>query len=218
MLIGAGLLFASFRKVLAVDPGFTTKGVLTGAVSLPSARYADAEALGRFTDEACAVCAHCLASERPARPTACHWETVRARPPFLRRDIRRGLESRCWRRPRCACHDGYFEAIGAKLVAGRFFTERDAAGATRVIIVDDRLARRFWPNQNPIGRRMYRPSDEAEDPSAITEKTEFLTVVGVVSRDEAAQSHGRRQAGRRLFHPAGAGAAEWTHVRAEGRW
>ena len=52
---------------------------------------------------------------------------------------------------------------------------------TRVIIVDDRLARRFWPNQNPIGRRMYRPSDDADDLAAITEKTEFLTVVGVVS-------------------------------------
>ena len=77
--------------------------------------------------------------------------------------------------------DGYFEAIGAKLVAGRLFTERDAPGATRAIIVDDRLARRFWPDQNPIGRRMYRPSDEADDPSAITEKTEFYTVVGVVS-------------------------------------
>ena len=52
LLIGAGLLFASFRKVLEVNPGFTTKGVLTGAVSLPNARYADAEALGRFTREA----------------------------------------------------------------------------------------------------------------------------------------------------------------------
>jgi putative ABC transport system permease protein len=77
--------------------------------------------------------------------------------------------------------DGYFEAIGAQLVAGRLFTERDAPGATRAIIVDDRLARRFWPGQNPIGRRMYRPSDEVDDPSTITEKTEFYTVVGVVS-------------------------------------
>ena len=57
---------------------------------------------------------------------------------------------------------GYFETMRARLVAGRFFDERDTADATKVIMIDDRLARRFWPNQNPIGRRMYKPSDEAE--------------------------------------------------------
>ena len=76
---------------------------------------------------------------------------------------------------------GYFETMRAKLVAGRFFTDRDAKGAPRVIIVDDRLARRFWPNQNPIGRRMYRPGDANGDPTAITAKTEFFTVVGVIA-------------------------------------
>ena len=54
-------------------------------------------------------------------------------------------------------------------------------GAPRAIIIDDRLARRFWPDQDPIGRRMYRPSDGADAPATITEKTEFYTVVGVVS-------------------------------------
>jgi predicted permease len=75
---------------------------------------------------------------------------------------------------------GYLEAIGARLVAGRFFNERDTATSPRVIIVDDRLARRFWPNQNPLGRRMYRPDDGADDLTAVTDKTEFMTVVGVV--------------------------------------
>jgi predicted permease len=181
LLIGAGLLFASFRKVLEVDPGFTTKGVLTGAVSLPNARYADAEALGRFTREAvrrvrglpgvrAAGATDSLPLGNSASASAIFAEGYQARPgesPLAPAEAR--------------VSDGYFEAIGAKLVAGRFFTERDATGATRAIIVDDRLARRFWPEQNPIGRRMYRPSDEAGDPSAITDKTEFLTVVGVVS-------------------------------------
>ena len=75
---------------------------------------------------------------------------------------------------------GYFETMRAGLVAGRFFDERDTADVTKVIMIDDRLARRFWPNQNPIGRRMYKPSDEA-DLTAITAKTEFFTVVGVMA-------------------------------------
>ncbi len=181
LLIGAGLLFASFRKVLEVDPGFTTRGVLTGAVSLPNARYVDAEAFGRFTREAvrrvralpgvrAAGATDSLPLGNSASASAIFAEGYQARPgesPLAPAEVR--------------VSDGYFEAIGAKLVAGRFFTERDAPGATRAIVVDDRLARRFWPDQNPIGRRMYRPSDEAGDPSAITDKTEFLTVVGVVS-------------------------------------
>jgi predicted permease len=181
LLIGAGLLFASFRKVLEVDPGFTTKGVLTGEVSLPSARYADAEAFGRFTREAvrrvrnlpgvqAAGVTDSLPLGNSASASAILAEGYEARPG---ESLLAPAEVRI--------SDGYFEAIGAKLVVGRFFTERDTAGATRAIIVDDRLARRFWPGQNPIGRRMYRPSDEVDDPAAITEKTEFYTVVGVVS-------------------------------------
>src|SRR5205823_13498126 len=52
LLIGAGLLFASFRQVLAVDPGFNADGVLTASISLPRARYADDNALIGFTHEA----------------------------------------------------------------------------------------------------------------------------------------------------------------------
>jgi predicted permease len=78
-----------------------------------------------------------------------------------------------------AASAGYFEAIGAKLVRGRFFDERDGPGAPKVVIVDEKLARRFWPNQDPIGRRMYLPND-INDLIAITDKTVFFTVVGII--------------------------------------
>jgi predicted permease len=181
LLIGAGLLFASFRKVLAVDPGFTTSGVLTGAVSLPDARYKDAAAVGRFTEEAlrrvralpgvrAAGATDSLPLGNSASASAILAEGYKARPgeSFLAPSEVR-------------VSDGYFETIGAKRVSGRFFNERDTATSPRVIMVDDRLARRFWPNQNPIGRRMYRPSDDASDLAAVTDKTQFMTVVGVIA-------------------------------------
>jgi predicted permease len=181
LLIGAGLLFASFRKVLAVDPGYTTTGVLTGAVSVPRSRYADADAVRRFTDEALrrvralpgvsvAGATDNLPLGNSASASAILAEGYKARPG---ESLLAPGELRV--------SDGFFEAMGVRLVAGRFFSERDTASATRAIIIDDRLARRFWPNQDPIGRRMYRPSDDGADPAAVTAKTEFMTVVGVVA-------------------------------------
>jgi ABC-type antimicrobial peptide transport system permease subunit len=80
--------------------------------------------------------------------------------------------------------------MGVELVAGRFFDDRDVPlpGAApsafgtnqpRVVIVDDRLARRFWPGQNPIGRRMFLPTDP-NNLTAITPQTVFMDVVGVI--------------------------------------
>src|SRR5262249_19570805 len=71
------------------------------------------------------------------------------------------------------------ETLGVRLTRGRFFDERDAAGAPRTVIVDEKLARRFWPDRDPIGRRMYLPQD-INDLLAITDKTVFMTVVGVI--------------------------------------
>jgi len=67
----------------------------------------------------------------------------------------------------------------ARLVRGRFFDDRDGPKALKAIIVDERLAHRFWPNQDPIGRRMYLPED-INNLLAITPQTRFFTVVGVV--------------------------------------
>ncbi len=74
---------------------------------------------------------------------------------------------------------GYFEAMGMPLAAGRYFAERDGMDAPAVVIVDERLADKFWPGDDPIGRRMYRPTDPS-DLLAVNEDTVWLRVVGVV--------------------------------------
>jgi len=73
----------------------------------------------------------------------------------------------------------YFKAMHIKLLRGRFFDQRDAPDAPKTIIVDDRLAKKFWGDTDPIGRRLYKP-DDPKDIQKITPKTEFFTVVGVI--------------------------------------
>ena len=73
---------------------------------------------------------------------------------------------------------GYFEAMRIPLRRGRFFSDRDTGDRQHVVIVDERLARKFWPGRDPIGRRMYRP--DVGTVLAPNEKTDWLTVVGVV--------------------------------------
>jgi predicted permease len=74
---------------------------------------------------------------------------------------------------------GYFEALGISMVRGRSFSDSDTETSPRVIIVDERLARHFWPNRDPIGQRMYFPGDHSKDFTKITERTVLFTVVGV---------------------------------------
>jgi predicted permease len=179
LLIGAGLLFASFRQVLAVDPGFNPDGVLTASIGLPRARYDTDAKLVSFTNEA-------LRRLRalPGVTAAGATDTI----PFGGNNsdsviLAEGYQMKPGESvisPNAVdVTPGYFEAMKARLVAGRFIDDRDGASAPKVIMVDETLAKRFWPGQNPIGRRMYKPVD-INNLLAITPQTVFLTVIGVV--------------------------------------
>ncbi len=74
---------------------------------------------------------------------------------------------------------GYFEAMQIGLAKGRLFDARDTADATKTAIIDERLADKFWPGQDAVGRRLYAPSDP-KDITKITKDTQFFLIVGVV--------------------------------------
>jgi predicted permease len=89
--------------------------------------------------------------------------------------------------------DGYLEALGVPLVTGRTFTASDTEDSPLVIVVDERLARRFWGDRDPIGRRMYSP-DTPEDVVTPGPNARWYTVVGVVGATKMASlvsDHGR---------------------------
>jgi putative ABC transport system permease protein len=179
LLIGAGLLFASFRHVLAVHPGFNADGVLTASVSLPASRYNDDAKRNGFTDEALrrlrALPGVSVAGATDQIPFGTnHSDSVILAEGYQMKPGESVISPAA-----IDVTPGYFEAMGVALARGRFFDERDGATGPKTIIVDETLARRFWPNQNPIGRRMFRPTD-INNVLAVTDKTVFVTVVGVI--------------------------------------
>ena len=179
LLIGAGLLFTSFRRVAAIDPGFNAEGILTASVNLPPARYSEGRAVARFTDDALravrSVPGVVAAGTTSAIPFGDDFDEGVIFPEGHR--LSRGDAL-------IAPYDssvtpGYFEAMRVRLASGRFFDELDTADSPQVVIVDQRLARRFWPGIDPVGRRMYEPTDK-KDILRITDQTPWFTVIGVV--------------------------------------
>lgn len=80
---------------------------------------------------------------------------------------------------------GYFETLGIPLRSGRTFNDGDTESSTPVVIVDDRLARKFWPGADPIGRRMFKP-EKPDDLATPGKNTRWLTVIGVVGETKMA--------------------------------
>jgi putative ABC transport system permease protein len=174
LLIGAGFMIRSLLSVLEVDPGFSPDHLLTMHFSLPPDRYATNEQMGAFCRQALerisalpGVKAASFADGLPLtrirlmrftledRPTPKHGSEPTA-------DMR-GISS-----------PSYFETLGMSLVAGRNFTADEINQKLPVIVINQTLATKLWPNQDAIGKHIVSVPARAE-----TTPTQ-LTVIGVV--------------------------------------
>ena len=179
LLAGAGLLLASFRHLLAVDPGFTTKGVVTASTNAPQSRYhGDGELrtlMNRALDSIRRLPGVAAAGATTAIPFGNNFSSSVI---MAEGHVMKPGES-VISPYRLSVTPGYFETMNIALVRGRYFEERDNESAAPVVIVDERLARHFWPNRDPIGQRMYRPKNPKEL-TQIDPNTRWYRVVGVV--------------------------------------
>jgi putative ABC transport system permease protein len=177
--MGAGLLLASFRMLLHVDPGFNPNGVVSASVSLPRSAYSKDDALRSFINRA-------LSGIRGI-PGVSQAGATRAIPLGDNHNdsviLAEGYQMKPGESLISPLHigvtPGYFEALGISMVRGRSFNDGDTETSPRVIIVDERLARHFWPNRDPLGQRMYFPGGDPKDFMKVDEHTVWFTVVGV---------------------------------------
>ena len=167
LLVGAGLLIRSFQAVIARDLGFEPAAAITAELSLPAAKYQGSRASRFYADLFSSlrglpgVTAVGATNFLPLGSSATGFIVVEGQG-----DVGAGAGYR-------VVSEDYFRAMGIRLVRGRFFDASDDSGTTRVTLVNEALAARFWPGQDPIGKRFKAKSMEWRD-------TPWLTVVGVV--------------------------------------
>jgi predicted permease len=150
LLSGAGLLVRSLRNLLGADVGFAPKGVALAFVHLGSARY-DGDRAWSFASEAAAR-AEALPGVRSVAwagslPLSGDEDTESVDVPGEEKSAHQVVAAN-------AVGPAYFRTLGLPILAGREFDATDTPGGQSVAIVNEAAARRFWPGQNALGKRL----------------------------------------------------------------
>jgi predicted permease len=172
LLVGAGLLLRSFSRLLATNPGFRPDHVLTMSVSLPSQAYKTGSEVRNFYERlqpalagVPGVKAAAVATSLPLSINEHRTFSIEGQNPATM-DI-----------PRSATHiwplGDFFSAMGIPLKRGRVFEWHDTKNSLPVALVNETLARRFWPGENPVGKRIKWGENNSKNP--------WMTIVGVVA-------------------------------------
>jgi predicted permease len=171
LLFGAGLMMRSFLRLQQVKPGFDPQNVLTMRMNLPGSKYDTPEKRRSFYNEF---------FERAGALPGVQAIGGTTNPPLLG-TWGRSLTVEGYpvlsvgQAPLINHHvitPNYLKAIGIPILAGRDFNETDTPDGLKVTIIDERLAREYWPNQSPLGKRVRYGPPENNEP--------WQTIVGVV--------------------------------------
>ena len=173
LLSASGLLLRSFEKMRAVDLGFRPQHVTTAVYSLPRKQYSTQPAVDAFNKELLR-----RLRDLPGAQDAGLTSFL----PATNNNNNQTFVAEGYVAPKgegmnlatvAQVVGDYLPAMGIPLVRGRFFTDADKAGAQLVLIVNRKLAQHYWPNQDPIGKRLRIGTQEM--------KTPWMTIVGEVA-------------------------------------
>ncbi len=191
LLIGAGLLIRSYWHVFHSSQGFNPTNVLSLRLSLPASKYSKPELIAAFFKEASTglqrlpgVQSVGTTYSLPMSAVAFAWEPISI-DGYAQKTAYETIISNVR-----IVSPGYFPAMGIPLVKGRYFDERDIRGQQETAIVDEALAERFWPNDDPIGKRVQRGKDGP-----------WRTVIGVIN--DRKQYGAEKEPPIAVYYPAG---------------
>jgi putative ABC transport system permease protein len=171
LLAGAGLLIQSFMRLQAVDPGFRTEGVLTIRVALPPGRYSQPAQISSFYQSLLERVRNVPGVQSAGATSGLPLSgngfsgTVAPDSPLVQPGQFPEADQRY-------ITPGYFETVGTKLIAGRYFDDHDTATTAPVAIIDETMAKTYWPAEDPLGKRIKVGGPQSTSP--------WMTIVGVV--------------------------------------
>ncbi len=172
LLIAAGLMLHSFVNLLDADSGFRPQHVLTAAISLPEEHYRTKQQVQQFYDRLIAGLAELPGVQSAGVGTDLPWTGYDENAGGFSVEGRSTeYNDQTTARYHVASLD-YFRAVGIPLLRGRFFTGHDDKDAPLALIVNDAMARRYWPGEDAIGKRITfndKPADK-----------DWFRIVGVV--------------------------------------
>jgi len=172
LLVGAGLLLKSLNRLQQVNAGFTATNVLTTRIAVSSAEYSDDRLVGFYEE---------LISRVQSLPGVQAAGFGNSLPPdILEITDSFSIEGRPWPREESApvgpvlfVSPGYFPTLGIPLIRGRNFNHQDRLNSPPVTLINETFARRYFPNDDPIGKRIKVGGPER--PSA-----PWMEIVGIV--------------------------------------
>jgi putative ABC transport system permease protein len=171
LLMGAGLMVKGVRSLINLNQNFAPESVLTMRIQLPESKYKDPPARVRFYEQAL--------QQLEAVPRIKSAAVV-TRVPFGDGGLTDDFTVEGKPTKPGELHSAHFESISSNyfrlmnipLLRGREFTDQDAADSTPAAVISENLARRYWPGENPLGKKLKRGLEDSKNP--------WATVVGVV--------------------------------------
>jgi putative ABC transport system permease protein len=172
LLVGAGLMTRSFIRLQSIDPGFNAQNLLTMTISVAGTGHAPASQRAQFFQQALeriealpGVRSASFVNHLPLGGD--RWGTQ-----FTIEGMSAPAPGQTPGTAFRVAHSGYMETMGIQMIAGRDFNERDTLDAPGVIIINEAIANKFWPGEDPLGKRIKLGDIEAQIP--------WLSIIGVV--------------------------------------
>lgn len=174
LLIGAGLLINSFLRLRTVDPGFRSNNLLTMSIVLPQTKYPDQAQRSAFYTELVRRI-ETLPGVKSAAVT--NWIPLVSQGDSIGFSVEGRPDPVGSKRPTVVTrviHPHYFRTMGIQFLEGREFGDQDRVDSPAVAIISETMARRFWPGEDPTGKRITPGQSSSTDPD------DWITIVGVV--------------------------------------